>query len=221
MPGVNPASGTADRLRRPIGWWCAVLFLLCLSAPLYAKEGWYLGADAGWSHVDIPPAFWIDSPGTTGSVQDSGVGYQFYGGYQLQKHFALEVGFVRAAGTRFSGFTDGVNSRWNAGPISGTSSVSGLRTSAVGIWPTGLGLQFYTKVGVLFFDTTTFYHRTINGIDRFNDDGGSGIVSLGLQSPPWHGWSLRGEWQYTAVHLEKRVNSAVHFLTLGVIHPIP
>jgi outer membrane autotransporter protein len=226
MPYVN-VKGVAPRAavgRRDGGRGRAaavLLFLLAAPATLYARDGWYLGVDAGWSHASIPKSFWIDGPGVQGRVKNDGPGFQVYGGYQFQPHLALEAGYLQAGQTSFSGFSDGVKSRWAAGTSKGTASISGLRASAVGLWPIGRIVQVYAKGGVLFFDTTTDYRHTINLIDRFHDNGGSGIFGLGFQARLGRGWNLRGEYQYTKVHLEKRATLPVHFLTLGVMHPIP
>lgn len=222
MFGIARAPG-ADH---PAMHWRGVIplmVLLLLSPPLYAREpGWYVGAGAGPGHADVPASFWIDSSGTTGTADNTTLGFEAYAGYPLWRHLALEFAYLDFGRTEFDGRTDGVLSRWNPGPIRGTANISGISVQAMAPWSMGNDrFTVFLKGGVLWFTTATRYDSNINDINRFNDDGANFIGGGGVEWRVWHDWRLRGEWQVTSVQLENKANAAVQLLTLGISHPIP
>jgi hypothetical protein len=237
MPGIGRGASRADR--RPFrGWlpWLAVALGLLAARPLLAGgPGWYAGAAAGLSIQDLPASFWIDTQGTTGSVDNKGLAYDVYAGYRLLDHLALEVGYLHPADTRFSGQSDGIRSRWVAGRIKGWASTQGVRLEAVGLWPLGQRTELYAKGGLYAFNTESDYLRlitslnntnvnavnSVNPISQFEDDGVAPIGGLGFNWRAWRDWRVAGEWQYTAVHVEKRASVPVHVFLLGVSHPFP
>lgn len=187
-----------------------------------AWAGWYVGLDAGYSDIDLSVDFWLDSDRSSGEIDTAGLGFQAYAGYRFNRHLALEGGYLRAGETMFRGVTDGFNSRWVAGDMEGRTKVQGFNLQAVGLWPIGeSNVALFARGGLLFWDTTTYYETTINDINRFNDDGVSPIVGLGAEMMLWRKWRVRAGWQYSIVHLEKRIDVDMHMATLGVTRFLP
>ena len=205
---------------RAVVWSLAVL--LSYSAGAQAQEpGWYLGGGAGISVTDLDESFWIDNSVTSSGLDKSGIGYNFYGGYRLNRYFALEVGYLRFADTVFTGSSNGQGSIWVQGPIEGRTELQGITLQGVGLWPLfGGGLEFYLKGGMYMWDTLTDYSKTINDIHRFNDDGGSLIGGMGVEMSVWGDWRLRGEMQLTSVIFANRETVPAGIATIGLVHPL-
>jgi len=189
---------------------------------LHAQDtGWYAGAAAGQSTVDIDESFWRDSSIIESTLDTEGFNFQVYGGYRLNRFFAVEAGYLKIADTVFNGVSNGVNTLWNAGEVEGFTKIDGFMLQGVVFIPSGISrLKFYTKGGLFFSNTRTIYHSTINDIIRFPDDGVTLIGGIGLQARVWRGWHLRGETQYTIVPLKNSQNVDVSYVTLGLMHPI-
>lgn len=182
------------------------------------RDPWYLTAAAGYSDVGISSGFWLDSDRATGSTDTGGLALQAGAGYRFSRHLAAETSFLMAGETTFRGQTDGFNSRWNAGEMKGRTKVQGVAIQAVGFWPLrGARISLYAQGGLFFWDTTTYYDSTINDINRFNDDGLSPIGGLGAEMRLGQKWGVRGGWQYTAAHFEKRVSVGIHMGTIGLV----
>jgi hypothetical protein len=235
MPGVGAGRHTASRSRRA-WWWLLAGLAFAAARPLPAAEtGWYAGVSMGVSKQDLPASFWIDSPGTTGSVDPQGVVYDVYGGYRLLPNLALEAGYLHPGDAEFEGQTDGVRSRWVEGDIRGWVMTQGVRFQAVGIWPATSTLEVFAKGGLYFFNTESDYFRLItslnntnvgnstpvNPVSQFEDDGVYPIGGVGIEWRAWRGWKLRGEWQYTQVNVEKKASAPVYAFLLGISRAIP
>ncbi|MCC6208835.1 MAG: porin family protein [Gammaproteobacteria bacterium] len=196
--------------------------LSAISSTAHAEEtGWYVGGDAGIGTVDIDEAFWVDSSVSNPSLDKSGPAYRLYAGYRLNRHLALEVGFLSFADTVLSGNSNGAGSIWNAGPIEGRTEIRGMTIQGLGLWPLDrLKLTLFVKGGVFMWDSLVLYSTTINDINRFNDDGGSLIGGAGAEAKVWGEWRIRGGVEVTAVGLANREIVTGAIAMLGVMHPL-
>ena len=209
---------TITTIRIMIG---VVAACLCLSNLQPQEMGWYGGLGAGQSTVDIDEAFWTDSSILDSTLGKQGTSFHAYGGYMLNRHFGVEVGYLHTANTEFRGQSNGVGTIWQAGPVEGITRIDGFMLQGVGLLPSGISrLKFYLKGGLFFSNTLTVHNFTINQIDRFHDDGVTLIGGGGIQLRVWHNWHLRGEAQYTVVPLENKQTVGVSYVTIGLMHPI-
>jgi hypothetical protein len=197
-----------------------VMVLLPGLANAKDKKGWYVDAGAGLSQTDVSSSFWSDSSITDSSMETAGPGYQIGLGYQLRRHFALEVDYLRAAETEFKGTSDGTLTLWNKGKVRGITRTSGYALTGVGYWSPGekWRLQLYAKGGVYLWDTLAQYSPTINAIRRFHDDGATLIGGAGAQLRLSRGWELRAEGLYSTVRIGHRESVGVGFATLNVLY---
>lgn len=197
-------------------------FMSGYTVSAHAEEtGWYVGAGAGSSLVDIDEGFWSDSSITASDIETSGAGFQLYAGYRLHRHFALEVGYMHLTDTVFSGASNGVSSIWDAGPVEGRTEVDGISIQGLALWPLdSLNLALFLKGGVFMWDSLARYNETINDIHRFNDDGGSLIGGMGAEVKVWGDWRLRGSVDVTAVGIANREVVTAAIATMGVMHPL-
>jgi hypothetical protein len=205
---------------KSIVWTIAVL--LCHTVNVHAQEhGWYVGGGAGFSVTDLDEGFWSDDSVTSSEIDNSGIGFNLYGGYRMHRHFALEVGYLRFADTEFTGFSNGLSSIWIEGPIEGHAELQGITMQAVGLWPLFEGdLELFIKGGMFMWDTLAYYSETINDIHRFNDDGGTLIGGMGAEVRVWGEWRLRGEMQLTSVIFANRETVPAGIATIGLVHSL-
>lgn len=184
------------------------------------KKGWYVDAGAGLSQTDVASSFWNDSSITDSSMETDGPGYQLGFGYQLHRHLALEVDYLRAAETEFRGTSDGTLTLWEKGRVRGITRTSGYALTGIGYWNPGdkWRLQLYAKGGVYLWDTLAQYSQTINAIRRFHDDGLTLIGGAGAQFRLGKSWELRAEGLYSTVRIGHRESVGVGFATLNILY---
>jgi hypothetical protein len=183
-------------------------------------KGWYINAGAGLSQTDVPSSFWTDSSITDSSMETEGPGYQIGLGYQLYRHFALEVDYLRAAETKFRATSNGTLTLWTEGKVHGITRTQGYALTGIGYWSPKdkWRLQLYAKGGIYLWDTLAQYGNTINAIRRFQDDGATLIGGAGAQFRLSRDWELRAEGLYSTVRIGHRQSAGVGFATLGLLY---
>jgi hypothetical protein len=202
--------------------WIALsaVLLACLSLHAYAEDlHWYGGAMAGESRIDIPESFWNDGSFVSSNLDDTGLSYQAFVGYQLVPRLSVEVAYLKLGKTREEAVTNGVSSIWIPGPIVGSTHVGGMTLEGVATWPVTSQLSVYARGGLFAWDTNTIYHYLItSNITRINNDGVSGVGGVGLQKALGRQWYLRAEWQYTTAQLADKQEIGASFGSVGLIH---
>ena len=122
--------------------------------------GWYGGLNVGQSRAKI------DDPriraqllgqGLTSSIvdDDRDTGYKFFGGYQINKNFALEGGYFRLGTFGFTATTV------PPGTLVGTSKYQGLNFDAVGILPITEKFSAFGRIGVAYTEAKDNFTRTL------------------------------------------------------------
>lgn len=137
--------------------------LAVLAAPLAMAQdntGWYGGADVGRSAAKIDDArisSGLQGQGldmTSISDRDRATGYKVFGGYQLNRNFAVEAGYFDLG--RF-GYTASTSP---AGSLTGDMRVKGLNLDLVGILPLTDKLSALGRLGVTSARTTDRFSAT-------------------------------------------------------------
>jgi hypothetical protein len=184
------------------------------------EKNWYINAGAGLNRTDVSSSFWSDSSVTDASIKTDGTGYQLGLGYQLHRHFSLEIDYLRATETQFTGISDGTLTLWTKGDVRGITRAQGYALTGVGYWRPSdkWRLQLYAKGGVYLWDTLAQYNLTINNIRRFEDDGTSLIGGGGGQFRLGRSWELRAEGLYSTVRIGHRQSAGVGFATLNILY---
>lgn len=145
----------------------------------------YLGFSVGQSDTDEDMAAGLIDSGT---VDGKDTGFKLYGGYQLNRNFALEAGYVDLGEVSYSGTFDGE-------PVTnGQIETSGLNLSAVGILPVGQSFSLFGKVGLFIWESEA---NDLTGGAPFRSTADDTDVSFGLGASFDFGrnFSLRGEWE--------------------------
>ncbi len=134
---------------------------MAMSAGAMAQQkmqdtGWYVGADVG----------------TVDFEDEDDTGFRFSGGYQFNRNFGAEVGYV----TLFDKSIFGSN-----------VEVDGFELLAVGKMPLANNFSVYGKLGFLMWDAKA------SGIG--SDDGTDLTYGIGLQYDLSRNFGVRGQWQ--------------------------
>jgi OOP family OmpA-OmpF porin len=130
--------------------WLAALFstaaFVAPSAALAQAQGdsgWYLGGSIGQTEFkDFCKD--IQAPGgiTGGSCDEKDKSWKFFGGYQVNRHLAVEGSFINWGETSVNGTFAGL-------PTSGTAEVTSWGIAGVGILPLGERFSLFGKLGFL------------------------------------------------------------------------
>ena len=155
-----------------------------LSSNTYATDdpGWYgsfnLGrSQLGLSGSNLDNRFADQGITASTSLDKNRTAFSLLGGYQFNRHFAVEGGMIGLGRFDYRSTTTAPA----AGTIAGRYGVGGIGASAVGILPLGQGFSAYGKAGVLL--ATTVLEGTgsagIN-LNRSVSHSTNGSVGLGV-----------------------------------------
>ena len=130
---------------------CALIY-----TPLAMAEdsGWYIGANIG------PSISHLDAAGITTRVGGAGlatsaitrderdIGYKLFGGYQINRNFALEGGYFDLGQFGFTSTTT------PAGTLTGNLEVRGMNLDVVGMLPITEQFSAFGRAGVTYAQTS-------------------------------------------------------------------
>jgi len=139
------------------------LLAFALIASPYAvadDTGWYGGINIGQSRANIDDARitsgLLGSGFTTTSINDDDrdTGYKIFGGYKLNKNFAVEGGYFDLGRFGFTATTV------PAGTLNGTIKLKGLNLDAVGILPINKKFSAFGRAGVNYAEADDSFSGT-------------------------------------------------------------
>lgn len=147
----------------------ALLALSGFSAPALPQDtGWHAGFNLGHSKADV------DCTGTT-SCDDKDTAWSIFGGYRLNRDFAVELGYVNLGKVSASGID----------PILGTFStaieVTGFELSGVGILPINPKFSGYGKLGLFIWDLDATVTSSTFGSGALSEDGADLTFGIGAR----------------------------------------
>ena len=136
------------------------LSVIAGSFAVAADSGWYVGSNIGQSRAKI------DDPKITSGLLGAGfattsitdddrhVGFKLFGGYQFNRHFALEGGYFDLGEFGFTASTT------PAGTLHGDVKLKGVNLDAVGILPFTQKFSGFGRVGVNYADVKDTFGGT-------------------------------------------------------------
>ena len=151
----------------------AVMAVLASPAVLAQDSGWYGGFNVGQSRATIDDQRITDSllgnGFTSVSISDdnSDTGYKIFGGYQLNRNFAIEGGYFDLGKFGYTATT------LPAGSLTGTLKARGVNLDVLGIVPIGEKFSVFGRVGVNYAQVH----------DNFS---GTGAVTVANPDPSKH-----------------------------------
>lgn len=156
-----------------------------LAVSSIANAGGYLGVGLGQSSADILP---IDfGPGVYSSVTDTDTAVKFFGGFELNRNFAVEIGYTYL-GEMGVDYSDGIYNDFER------AETSAAYFAAVGSIPLG-GVSLFGKVGFASWnmdyswsdDFGEYWSESTSGVDP--------MFGVGMQFNVTNAVSLRAEYE--------------------------
>ena len=182
------------------------LSLLAISGAATADT--YVGIGLGQATADIAP---IDfGAGVYSSVNDSEAAIKFFGGFEVNRNFAVELGYTYL-GDMGVDYTDGVDSLYE------TAESGAVYFAAVGSIPLG-GASLFGKVGFASWamdyswadDWGVYASETVTGVDP--------MVGVGMQFDIGNTVSLRAEFErYMSVGDRHTIESDIDVLSASAV----
>jgi len=168
-----------------------------------SAQGFYIGGSVGQSSFDDDNA--IPDLITSGTVDGKDTGFKFFGGYQFNQNFGLELAWVDLGKASYSGTFGGI-------PVSGgTVKTSGLNISAVGTLPLGSGFALFGKAGLFAWEAEA---NDVTGGLPFSgtEDGTDLSYGVGASYDFTKNFAIRAEWErFKAV-------GDIDLLSIGVVY---
>lgn len=183
--------------------------------------GWYGGASVGQSRATIDDArisSGLQSGGFTSSTivdDDRSTGYKIFGGYQLNKNFALEGGYFDLGKFGYTATTV------PPGTLNGSMKVRGLNLDLVGTLPLTEKFSAFGRVGVNYAQTRDTFSGTgavsvTNPNPRKNDTNYK--VGLGLQYAFTDSLAMRVEAERYRVNDAVGNKGDIDLVSVGLIY---
>lgn len=160
-----------------------------------ADSGWYAGVSLGQSKVDSDASQLksdLEALGATGvaaSVDDSDTGWKLFGGYQVNKNFAVEAAYVN-----LGSFTSNATYATLAGsPYRSKTDGDGYLLSVVGTLPVNETFAVFAKAGVFAWNLEATASTTLASANT-SADGTDMAYGLGVNWRISKQMGLRAEW---------------------------
>jgi opacity protein-like surface antigen len=202
------------------------LTLVALSAfadsPALADEsGWYVGTNVGQSGAKI------DDPRITSGLLAAGfattsindddrhIGFKVFGGYQFNRHFAVEGGYFDLGRFGFTAYTLPV------GTLRGDIELKGVNLDALGILPFTQKLSAFGRVGLNFADAKDTFTATgsVNVTDPNRGKRAANYkFGVGLEYDFFDSLSMRAEAERYRINDAVDNKGDINFLSVGLVY---
>ncbi|MGE4242877.1 outer membrane beta-barrel protein [Ramlibacter sp.] len=185
-----------------------------------APPGWYIGGSIGATQSDFDHApMYTVPPGAVTSVRDDDrdTGGKLFGGYQVNRNFAVEAGYFDL-GRYDYGYTAGPVP---LGAFSGSTRFRGLNLDLVGMMPLSERFTVLGRVGLIHTRANSSFASTgtvpaFGGSRRDNDLGVK--VGLGVEYAITQALSIRGELERYRVSDPVRRRGDIDMASVGLVY---
>ena len=170
----------------------------CTTSTVLAQDalGWYGGANVGRTGVTIDDARITSGLAAAGfqtnsiSDRDRHTGYKIFGGYQINRNFAVEGGYFDLGKFGYTASTT------PAGTLSGDMRVRGLNLDLVGSLPLSERFSALGRIGLNYAQTKDNFSSTgavLVTNPNPSERGANYKLGVGLQYALSDSWAVRGE----------------------------
>ena len=201
----------------------AVALAACAGSTALAQDalGWYGGANVGRTSATIDDARITSGLSAGGlrtnsiSDRDRDTGYKVFGGYQINRNFAIEGGYFDLGKFGYTANTT------PAGTLSGDMRVKGLNLDLVGSLPLSERFSAFGRVGLNYAQTKDNFSST--GAVRVTNanpsaNGTNYKLGVGLQYALSDAWSVRGELERYRVKDGVGNRGHIDMASLGLVY---
>lgn len=148
-----------------------------------ADNGFYAGGSAGTTKWNIGPSDIL----STGSIENNNTGYKIFGGYDFNKTWGLEFGYLDLGKYSFKGTYGGSSVR-------GDIKITAWDVMGVGNFHVTDDIALFAKVGVYAWDAkASASNGSIN--NSATGTGSNAMFGLGMKYNLNDRFSFRGEWE--------------------------
>ena len=164
------------------------------------ERGWYAGASIGQSSMDI------EGCGGAISCDDKDTAWRILGGYQINRNFAVELGYHQLGDASAS---------FPGGQVD--FEATAIELVGLGILPLANNFALYAKAGFYRGETEASGSNALGPVD-VSETNTDLTFGLGAQYNFNPRFGVRGEWQrYTNMGGEATGESDVDVLSIGVL----
>lgn len=184
-------------------------------------QGWYLGAGIGQVSAEYDVSDFDDGTISDAHIDDEDSGWKLFGGYRLNRYFAVESGFTDLnndvdSKTTFEGTSAGDGTLFSSGKVSvDIDEPTGLFITAIGVYSLNDPIELFAKIGLVSWeaDVTTSDASGSTTIDRSGTDGIAGFgVTIRLTDHLW----IRGEME----RLADVAGENLDFASLNIVYDL-
>lgn len=198
----------------------ALAVLASSSALAQDTPGWYAGANVGRTKASFDTPATLAAFGSPGfnvnatSRDDRGTGYKLYGGYQLNRNFAVEGGYFDLGRSNYTYNTTPL------GSLSGNLRVRGLNLDLVGMLPLAERFSVFGRVGATYERTKTNFSSTgsVPLPAGRSDKDGSFKAGVGLQYAFSDSLAVRAELERYRVRDSVRNRGHIDMASVGLVY---
>lgn len=135
-----------------------LMVLAALASPYAMADetaGWYVGGNVGQTRATIDDERILRNLGAGATIEDDdrSTGFKLFGGYQINKNFAVEGGYFDLGDFGYEATVPG-------GTLTGNAKVRGLNIDLVGILPITEKFSAFGRVGVTHAQTRDSFRGT-------------------------------------------------------------
>jgi OmpA-OmpF porin, OOP family len=170
---------------------------LVASASSFAQQHWYASVGIGYGDANFSGN---DLGMSDGTVDNTDTTYGARLGYEINKNFALELGYAFLGKYPFSGFVGSTQ-------VTGSAKVNSVDVSAVGMLPFTPEITGYARLGVARTQRKANANTNLLTADETQTDT-EAAYALGARYNFSKAWALYGEWSSAS-------SSKVNNYTLG------
>jgi len=187
----------------------------------WADSGWYVGAGIGQSRAKIDDeritAGLLGAGLTTTSMTDDkhDTAYKIFGGYKVNRNFAVEGGYFNLGQFGFQSTTS------PTGTFAGKIKLQGLNIDAVGIVPLAEKFSAFGRLGLQYAQAKDQFAAT--GAATASDPNPSKSAAnykagLGVQYDFTEHLGMRGEWEVYRINDAVGNRGDVNVLSVGLVY---
>jgi len=174
---------------------------MAVSLPAVADSNWYAGVGIGKAEADVSDSsvsqrlLGAAATGITSSVDDGDTAYKVTVGYNYNKYFSVEGGYIN-----FGNFDIDASGSDLGQPIVGSfdADTDGFSIAAVGKWPIANQFSLIGKVGAYYWNSDVDVNVVQSGVPvataSVDDDGTDFFYGVGAQYD-FNKFSVRAEYE--------------------------
>jgi len=145
------------------------------------ETGWYLGASIGQSQFKDACTGFV---GVGVSCDDKDTSFKILGGYQINRNFAAELGYIELGKAKAS-----------APGLSADIKANAWELVGIGAWPVANQFSIYGKLGFYRGEAKASASLTGVGSGGFKETNTDLTYGVGVQYDISREFGIRGEWQ--------------------------